>query len=208
VLERIGRQKPRYFSVLDLTSGYHQAELSIDSRKYTAFVTSMGMFHWKRVPMGLKGAPTYFQQAMQSHVLAGLMWVILELYIDDLIVFGREEKEYLARMRQLFQRLRMKGITLNPKKCRLGMSSVEYVGHQIDSTGLSYSAAKVKKVLDFSPPVLAKELRSFIGLASYFSDKVENMQSELAPLRALEQEFRETKKLIWTEEARQQFSKI
>ena len=67
---------------------------------------------------------------------------------------------------------------------------------------------KVKKVLDFSPPKLAKELRSFIGLTSYFSDKVESMQLELAPLRAIEEEFRSTKILRWTDEGLAQFALI
>jgi len=108
----------------------------------------------------------------------------------------------------LLLRLKERRITLNPKKSRLGMSSIEYVGHIIDSTGLSYSPEKVKKVLDFSPPRLAKELRSFIGLASYFSDKVEHMQLELAPLRAIEEEFRSTKILRWTDEGLAQFTRI
>jgi len=179
ILERIGRQKAAYFAVLDLTSGYHQAPLAAACRAYTAFITSMGLFQWKRVPMGLKGAPAYFQMVMTTIVLVGLIWNILEVYLDDIIVYGRTEDEFVERLEQLLLRLKERRITLNPKKSRLGMSSIEYVGHIIDSTGLSYSPEKVKKVLDFSPPKLAKELRSFIGLASYFSDKVESMQLEL-----------------------------
>jgi hypothetical protein len=130
-----------------------------------------------------------------------LIWNILEVYLDDIIVYGRTEDEFVERLEQLLLRLKERRITLNPKKSRLGMSSIEYVGHIIDSTGLTYSLEKVKKVLDFAPPKLAKDLRSFIGLASYFSDKVENMQLALGPLRA-------STILRWTEEGRAQFALI
>ena len=168
----------------------------------------MGLFQWVRVPMGLKGAPAYFQMIMTTVVLVGLIWTILEVYLDDIIVYGSTEDEFLERLEKLFQRLKERRITLNPRKSRLGLSSIEYVGHIIDSTGLTYSPEKVKKVLDFPAPKLAKDLRSFIGLASYFSDKVEHMQLELAPLRAIEEEFRATKQLRWTDEGLKQFDKI
>ena len=69
ILERIGRHNAAYFAVLDLTSGYHQAPLAAACRAYTAFITSMGLFQWVRVPMGLKGAPAYFQMIMTTVVL-------------------------------------------------------------------------------------------------------------------------------------------
>jgi hypothetical protein len=168
----------------------------------------MGLYQWKRVPMGLKGAPAYFQSIMQNDVLAGFMWIFLAVYLDDLIVFGQTEDELLANLRVLFQRLREKCITLNPRKCKIGMESIEYVGHTIDGSGLSYSPEKIAKVLQFPPPRFAKDLRSFIGLASYFSDKVENMQVELAPLRRIEETFRQTKHLVWDHEGKEQFEKI
>ena len=64
LLHRIGDAKAKYYAVMDLTSGYHQAPMDPESVKYTAFVTAHGVFEWKRVPMGLKGAPTYFQREM------------------------------------------------------------------------------------------------------------------------------------------------
>ena len=180
-LERIGRRKPTLFGVLDLTSGYHQAPLAEVSRVYTAFITSMGIFQWKRVVMGLKGAPAYFQAMIQPIVLPDMMYHSIEVYLDDLIAFAKDEEEYLDRLELLLKRLRDRRITVNPKKCRLGMSSIEYVGHVIDKEGLSYSPEKVKEVLDFPPPRIETVSRSFIGLANYFSNKVEIMQWRLAP---------------------------
>ena len=90
MLQRLGAKRAKYYAKLDLTSGYHQAPLHKDSRGYTAFVTFMGIYEWCRVPMGLKGAPSYFQGVLASIVLVGLLYFICELYIDDIIVYGRD----------------------------------------------------------------------------------------------------------------------
>ena len=74
---------------MDLTSGYHQAPLAPQSRKYTAFITFMGVFEWLRVLMGLKSATACFQGGLASIVLAGLIYLICELYVDDVIVHGK-----------------------------------------------------------------------------------------------------------------------
>ena len=81
----------KYFGVIDLTSGFHQVEIDKDSRPYTAFITKKGLFQFKRLCMGLKGAPSHFQQQIQTVVLNGLVGNICELYIDDVIIFGQTE---------------------------------------------------------------------------------------------------------------------
>ncbi len=122
---------------MDLTSGYYQAPLSKASQAASAFLTDIGTFEWLRVPMGLKGAPSYFQQEMARTVLCGLLYKVLELYLDDIIVFGTTEDEYIDNLRQVFDRLAKHGVTLNPKKCSFGMEEVEYVGHTINSEGVN-----------------------------------------------------------------------
>ena len=86
--------------------------------------------------MGLKGAPSFFQSEMAQTVLGGLTHHILELYLDDIIVYGTSEDEYVDNLRQVFDRLTKHNVTLNPAKCRFGMEEVEYVGHTINSEGM------------------------------------------------------------------------
>ena len=88
MLIRLRFKKKRYFAVLDLTQGYYQYSLGINSRKYTTFSTTRGSYQWKRVPMGLKGAPSHFQAMMARYVLTNLIYNICDIYIDDIIIYG------------------------------------------------------------------------------------------------------------------------
>jgi hypothetical protein len=104
MLRRLGSRKSKFFCKLDLTAGYHQAPLGETSRKYTAFRTAQGVYEWNRVPMGLKGAPSYFQHVMQSEVLHGLQYDICEIYIDDIIIFAETEGELAENLRKVLER--------------------------------------------------------------------------------------------------------
>jgi transposase InsO family protein len=208
MLQRLGQQKSRYFAVMDLTSGYHQAPLCKESWKYTAFITYMGVYEWTRVPMGLKGAPSYFQHQIACTVLGRLMYKICELYIDDIIVHAKTLRELLMNLREVFVRFRKYRIYLNPDKCKFGVTSVEYVGHTIDESGMSFSAEKRNEVLDIPPPKYGKELRSFVGLASYFRDHVNNLATLLKPLHDMIENYQKTKKLVWTETSQVAFATV
>jgi len=208
LLHRIGERKARYFAVMDLTSGYHQTAIDEDSMKYTAFVTSAGVFEWRRVPMGLKGAPTYFQREMAQTVLAGIIGYGAELYIDDCIVYGKTEEEFLANLESVFEKFKAHNITLNPKKCRFGQSAIEYLGQIIDKDGLRFSREKLDGVLNFNTPVVIKDLQKFIGLVNWFRDHIPNLSEEMKLLREMEEEAKKSRKLRWTDERRAQFEKL
>jgi hypothetical protein len=94
MLQRIGSRRAKFYGIMDLTSGYHQAPLSWESQVLTAFITFMGVFEYLRVPMGIKGAAAYFQQVMATFVLVGLVHIICECYQDDILTYGETEEEF------------------------------------------------------------------------------------------------------------------
>jgi hypothetical protein len=83
---------------------------------------------------------------MVNTVFPGLVHQILEVYLDDICTWADTIEELASNLEKIFERLEKHNITLNPKKCRFGMSEVEYVGHVIDEHGLAFSPAKLDKI--------------------------------------------------------------
>jgi hypothetical protein len=207
LIVRIGKIKPKHFAIMDLTSGYHQAPISKSSRPFTAFITFMGVYQWLRVPMGLKGAASYFQRVMATIVLAGLLYIVCELYLDDILVYGQDPEQFIKNLRAVFTQFRRRRIAVNPKKTKLGLSSVEYVGHTLSAEGVSFSREKLGKVLDFPLPTDMHTLKSFIGLVNYFRSHVRNMSTMLKPLQDMLSNYHKKTKLVWTEHHKELYAK-
>jgi len=199
MFDRIGAKKPKFFGVLDLTQGFHQIALTPESRKLTAFITHSGLHEYTRLPFGLKGAPPYFQQCIARIVLRDLLYKICELYIDDIIVFGETEEEFLENLRKIYERFREYGVAIKPSKVKLGLSKIEYVGRELSHNGTTMQEEKTHKVLEFPLPEYVKQLRSFNGLAEYFRPHVYGDLSEvMRPLREMVRIFEKVKsKLKW-----------
>ena len=208
MLNRIGAMKPNFFAIMDLTSGYHQAPLAKACQEYTAFITHMGLYKWVRVPMGPKGAPSYFQHQMVNTVLPGLVHVMCEVYLDDICVYAQTVEELCTRLDQVLERFKKYNLTLNPDKCRFGMSEVEYVGHVISKEGLSFSDAKLDKVKTFRKPETAKALREFVGLVSYFRDHIDHLVEKIEPLQTAITSSKGKGRLTWTGSMNQAFETI
>lgn len=208
VLQRIGTKKAMFYGVMDLTNGFHQAPLSPVARILTAFITFFGVFTWLRVPMGLKGAPSYFQRVMATVVLAGLMYTACELYIDDILIFGKDEDEFVEHLDKVLTALAKRGMTVNPKKCRFGLTEIEYVGHVINAQGISHSPERVEKVLSMQKPTLAKHLKSFLGVATYFRDHIRNHSLIVKPLHEMIRKYEKNKRLEWTQEGERAYEEI
>ena len=208
MFQRIGSKRPKYFGTMDLTSGYHQMPMAMNARIFTAFITFMGIFEFLRVPFGLKGAPSFFQRTMETLVLAGLIYIICEIYIDDIIIFGKDEIQFLENLRQVLLRLRNHKIRINPRKTKLGLQQVEYVGHMLSCEGLSFSREKRSDVFQTPLPKTVGDLRSFLGLANWFRDHIQHHSTLAHPMQSLIGENPKGRKVSWTPEAEAAFYKL
>jgi cleavage and polyadenylation specificity factor subunit 1 len=159
-------------------------------------------------PMGISTAASHFHQQLAEVVLAGLLYFICELYMDDILVHGNSEKEFVKRLETVFQRLRQFNITLTPVKCVLGIHQVEFVGHVVDENGISMSSEKIERLVNFPKPMTGRKLRSFLGLANYFRDHIRGLSMLMAPLnRALDHKKRESV-ISWALEMDMAFEQI
>ena len=124
-----------WFSTLDLASGYWQVAMAEEDREKTAFVTRYGLYEWNVMPFGLCNAPATFQRLMEK-VLRGLQWKVLALYLDDVIVFAKTEREQIRRLELVLGRLRQAGLKLKPRKCQFMRKEVAFLGHVVDRSGV------------------------------------------------------------------------
>ena len=180
------------FSTLDLASGYWQVGLTEEAQSKSAFVTHSGLYQFKVMPYGLTNAPSTFERLMER-VLQGLQWQICLVYIDDVIIYSRSVEEHVARLELVLQKLAEAGLKLKPKKCHLFKVKVLYLGHIVSADGVSTDPEKVKAVRDWGIPKDLTDVRSFLGLCSYYRRFIPQFSAIAKPLTRLTekgQEFR------------------
>jgi len=171
----------KWYTSLDLAAGYHQVAMDERDQYKTAFTTPFGLYEFKKMPFGLCTAPATFQRLMQSG-MNDLMFQVLLVYLDDILVFSRTFSEHLDRLRLVLGRLRDMGLKLNIKKCNFCQKSVKYLGHTVSQAGIATDEDKIRVVRDWPVPKTVKELRSFLGFASYYRRFVQGFSKIAGPL--------------------------
>ena len=200
MLERISGHC--YYAKFDLKKGYHQVEVHPESRYLTAFVCASGVFEFKRLPFGLKSAPAYFQHLMATVVLAGLVHVICEVYIDDISIFADSLQELEVRCREVLERCRKFGICLHPDKCLMGVDQLVFLGHVVSERGIQISESKVEGVIKLEAPRSRAELRAVVGFINYFRDFIPNFSLRIAGMEML---LSPKRPFIWSESLQAEF---
>ncbi|KAL7842572.1 hypothetical protein SRHO_G00242610 [Serrasalmus rhombeus] len=181
------------FSSMDLTSGFYNIPVHENDKKYTAFTTPMGLLEYNRLPQGLSNSPASFMRMMLS-IFGDLNFSKLLCYLDDLLVFAPSESEALGRLRVVFQRMRENNLKLAPKKCHLMQKQVRFLGHIVDSGGVSMDPAKVDAITkltihdlfddDGSTPSV-RRIKSFLGMVFYYQHFIPSCSAIAKPLFAL-----------------------
>ena len=205
----------RWFSTMDLTSGYNQVPVTEADRPKTAFCTPFGLFEWNRMPFGLCNAPSTFQRLMQR-MFGDQQGQSLLLYLDDIVVFSSTVQQHLQRLDAVLGRLQQEGLKAKLSKCAFFQPEVHYLGHVVSANGVSTDPAKIEAVAKWPPPKTVSELRSFLGFASYYRRFVEGFAKLAAPLHRLVAELGSTRskrqptQVIhdWTEECRGSFEAL
>ena len=195
----------KWFSTLDLKSGYWQVPIAEQDKEKTAFRTSSGqLFEFNQVPFGLCNAPATFSLLM-DRVLAGLHWETCLFYLDDIIVFSSTWEEHLARLREVFERLRHAKLKLGAAKCTFAAKEVSYLGHRVTEEGLLPDPSLLAAIRDIPPPKTATEVRSFLGLAGYYRRYVKGFAAIATPLHAL---TRKDALFHWSEDCQAAFDQL
>lgn len=182
ILDRLGNAK--YFSTLDLASGFHQIPVREEDKCKTAFSTPYGHYEFNRMPFGVKGGPASFQRLMNS-VLAGIQGLRCFVYLDDIVIFGASLEEHNKRLIEVFLRLKEANLRLQPDKCNFLRKEVVYLGHIITKDGIKADPSKIEAVVNFPAPQNEKEIMSFLGLAGYYRKFIKDFSKIAKPLSEL-----------------------
>lgn len=193
----------KYFTSLDLSSGYHQVPMEETDKSKTAFSTRRGQFEFNRMPFGLCGAPATFQRIMNV-ILKGQVWEKCVIYLDDVLIFGRSIEEHNERLKEVLQQFRKSGMKLSPHKCVFLRKEVRYLGHVISEKGISTDPEKVKSIMQWPVPKCVGEVHSFVGLCNYYRSFIQNFSQIVEPL----QRIVASKKFVWSVEQEESFAQL
>ena len=192
----------KFFSTIDLRSGYYHIALGKDSRAKTAFVTPFGKYEFLQVPFGLAQAPAYFQHLM-NQVLDNCSFAMT--YLDDIIIFSETEEQHLAHIEEIFKRLEAADLKMKRSKCDFFKKHIHYLGHLISADGIRPLKDKLDSIRDMPAPCNSKEVKQFLGLVGYYRKFVPCFAALSRPLSKL---TCKDKVFEWTQECKKAFATL
>lgn len=194
----------RWFTSLDLASGFWQVELDPKDREKTTFITRFGTYEFNVMPFGLCNAPATFQRLMDT-VLRDILWQNVVVYIDDINIGTKTFDKHLLQLEQVFLRLRQAGLKLSPEKCFFFEQELPFLGHVISGEGIQTDPNKIAVMRNFPVPKDLTQLRGFIALTSYYRRFIKGFANIVEPLNRL---FKKNTPFIWTQDQQDAFERL
>ena len=172
----------KFFTKIDLSKGYWQIKMKESSKPLTAFVTSEGLFAFKRMPFGLVNSGATFCRMMRV-LLKGLEST--DNFVDDIIIYTESWLEHLTCLKELLLRLRLAKLTVRPTKCTIGVQSVAFLGHVIGKGVIMPNPEEIKSIINCQRPTTKKQVRALLGLTGYYRKFIPNFSAISSPLSDL-----------------------
>jgi hypothetical protein len=182
VLANLGENQ--WFTILDLKSGFHQIQLKESDIEKTAFSVNNGKYEFTRLPFGLRNAPSIFQRALDD-ILREHIGTQCYIYIDDIIIFGKNETEHFQNLEQIFRTLETANMKVQLDKCEFFKTEVEFLGFIVSRDGIKTNRKKIEAIADMPLPKTLKDLRSFLGLSGYYRRFIYDYAKLAKPLTSL-----------------------
>ena len=202
ILDQLARAK--YYSTMDMQSGFWQLPMAKADRAKTAIVTEDGQYQWLRMPMGLSGAPSSYQCAM-NQVLAGLQPHTALIYIDDLVCHSETFDGHLQDLQKVFDRFMEVGLKIKLKKCTWATPSISFLGVTVSAKGIECDQSKVAAVKEMSAPHDMKAVRRFLGMCGYHRRHIPDFAILAKPLFAL---LKKDTPFLWTDKCQLAFETL
>lgn len=198
----------RYLSSIDLSKAFWQILIDERDREKTAFyVPGRGTFMFKVTAFGLTNAPAT-QQRLVDLLFGPEFELKVFAYLDDVIIISKTFEEHVELLQKVFQKLQSANLTVNLDKCHFFRSQLRYLGYIVDAHGLRTDPDKVKAILDFPTPVNRKEVKRFLGTASWYRRFIPQFSTVAGPLNKLTSNKKNAPAFQWTPEADKAFLEL
>jgi hypothetical protein len=194
---------PKFFSKIDLKSGYHMICMREGVECKTTFKTNEGLYEWLVMSFGLTNVPSTFMRLM-NEVLKDFIEKYVILYLDDILIFSKTEAEHLKHLATMMKRLQQKKMLINMKKSSFMKIEIIYLGFVISADKLRMDPDKVEVIKNWPSPKSIFEVRIFHGLASFYRNFIRNFSGISAPM--MDTVKKRHKSFHWTEEAEKSFN--
>ena len=194
--------KAKYFTKIDLKSGYHQIRIREGDEWKTAFKTNDGLYEWLVMPFGLSNAPSTFMRLM-NEVLKEFIGKFVIVYLDDILIYSQSKEEHIRHLKYVLQKLHQEKLLVYMKKCTFMKKELVYLGFVVSDEGLKMDPEKVKAITDWPTPRNVFEVRSFHGLASFYRKFIRNFSKINAPI--IDTIKKDKQPFRWTAEAERNF---
>ena len=171
----------KLFSKMDLKSGYHQIRMKEDDEWKTAFKTKYGLYKWLVMPFGLTNASSISMRLI-NHVWCAFIGKFVVVYFDDILIYSKEIDEHISQLIQILDVLRKESLYANLKRCDFCIDRIVFLGYVISAKGIEMDEAKVKAIQEWPTPKSITEVRSFYGLASFYTRFVKDFSTIASPL--------------------------
>jgi len=179
ILGNLGKAK--FFTTLDLKSGYHQIILAENDREKTSFSVSGGKYEFKRLPFGLRNAASIFQIAIDD-ILREQIGKTCYVYVDDVIIFSENENAHVKHVDWVLKTISDANMRFSVKKSSFFKKRVNFLGFIVTSDGTTTDPEKVRAIKEFPEPKTVFEVRSFLGLASYYRCFIKDFAAIARPI--------------------------
>jgi hypothetical protein len=182
LLDRL--KKAKFFSKIDLRSGYHQMKIREQDIPKTAFTTRYGLYEFVVVSFRLTNAPAYFMNLMNKVFMEELDKFVV-VFIDDILIYSETSEEHEGHMRIVLERLRQQKLYAKFSKCEFWMEKVAFLGHVLSTEGIAVDLSKMESVTKWEQPLNVTDVRSFLGMAGYYRRFIENFSKIAKPMTEL-----------------------
>ena len=181
----------KIFSKMDMNNGFHQCELSPESRNITVFSTHVGLRRYKRLNYGISASPEIFNNEIRKALerLDGCINIS-----DDIIIYGKDQQDHDKNLQAVFERLKQKNLTLNKSKCLFSQKEVKFFGYIFSENGISADPEMVESIKNAKKPTTPSEVKSFLGMTEFVSRFIPQYSTLTEPLRKL---TRENETWVW-----------